>query len=778
MGLEWVKCNLLRKGTQSASAHRFLPQRRRGASSTVGSDVAGSAPAASSSLKQSAYVIAERMEPSGCSCLLVGHRRRQSFSSSPPAHQRCRVVLPGVAPGTVLRTRASVLEWIRKCRQLPASTEYSVLMKGGKRVARHAADMGLPALPCGMAATNACQRCPWMAVGVGGESATTKHANWRASLHSAVRKAVGSLTSADGAAGIRRTHDDVMRCCSFSEPFSVAVTPNRLLGLQLFFLPVESTESPPSSRSDLANSSMPSHGTPPADRAAVRIEREGLSSPLSVTSQVCHGESTPSVAASGGSKGLYHTGLNFTQECLLESLEQKRLVSAFERWAAHLPISTQASLLGVFISQPFTSGPHLATMTALQVILAVERNTDVLGMHSPLCGPSHPVDLLSTEEQQLVEVITAAAPLVHEVEVLVWIQDACNEAQRTTAGETALHRLYPAVCRNASLEELQCETWRGRTDSARDEAEVHEVQRGSASQAVRCWCHAWSREISVSVSPYHAAISAVSSRWWSEARRRRSLSGGISANSATSSPALSTRSAAGNGVQTSAGGCSRRLPWVPTFWRHPGALDACCSVLFSLILEDMTFPIGETSVVAGSGALPRPESIEVHAPALSERALVSTGAHVGAGAGQTVLDGAVVALAREARRLAASSRESEGTGHLFSSAGLFSPTSSSSVSSPTPRRVLVSVRGGDGTAKGLPTTFVEEVLRSARAQPVRLCFYECTLSMNASALATQASAAILHAQRIGLRVSVNTGIVDVDPLASSYVAYACVSLRL
>lgn len=775
MKLEWIKRKLLRKSARAAAGHCVAQSRRSAASPIVDGDATTSSPTASPSLKQSAYVIAERMEPSGCACLLVG-RRRQKPSLSLPASPRRRVVIPGIVPGTVLRTRASVVEWIHKCRQLPASTEYTVLMRSGKQVPRHAADAGLAALPCGLAAANACQRCPWMAVGNSGESAAAKHTCWRTSLESAARNMWASSAIADGATTLTRTHDDAMRCCSFLEPFAIQVTPNRLLGLQLFFVPLEWTDSPASSRSRLAGSAAPACGTPAAATAVVCIEREGLSRPLSVAAHVCRREPASPAAASGGVAELSPEALDLTQECLLESLEQKRLVPALQRWATQLPTSTQARLLGVFISQPFTWAPHSETTTSLQVILVVERNTDVLGMQSPLCSPSHPADLLSTEERQLVEVVTAAAPLINEVEVLVWVQSTCGEARGTAAAETALHRLYPTLSRDALPADVRCEDWQNGCDLVKGGTEARELVRGQVTQTVRCWCQPLRKELSVNLPPYHAALCAVPLPWFGKACRRRPQSRPSSEHRTASSPALDIGAAAGKAERAFASACSQRLPWVPTFWRHPGALDACCSVLLSVLLEGTILPTRATSAVTESDTPRRPGSVEVCAPRLSAHLFAAAEADVGAAAGQTILDGAVVALAGEAERVVALSGKSEQAGHFASCGAPLPPTSFSELSAP--RRVLVSVREGDGAATAVTTAFVKQVLGSVHTQPARLCLYECTSTMKAAALGAQVAATLQHAQRVGQSVSVDTGIVDVDPLASSFVAYACVSVHV
>ncbi|GET91688.1 hypothetical protein, conserved [Leishmania tarentolae] len=769
----WIKGKLVRKRAQAAAGLSTAQYPRSRASSLVGGGPTTPSPTGPAPLKQSAYVIAERMVPSGCSCLLVG-RRQQKLPSSSPISSRHRVVIPGIVPGTVLRTRASVIEWMHKCKQLPASTEYTVLMRSGKQVPRHASDAGLAALPCELAATNACQRCPWMGVGNSSESARPKHACWRASLESAVRNMWASTAIPHCGETLTRTYDDTMRCCSFLEPFAVKVTPNRLLALQLFFVSLKCNDSAALSRSPLADSAAPACGTPAAATTMLYVEREGVSRPLSVTAHACQREPVTSATASGGVAQLSSGTLNAMQDCLLESLEQKRLVPALQRWATQLPTSTQGRLLGAFISQPFTWASHSEATTSLQVILVVDRNTDVLGMQSPLCTPSHPADLLSTEEKELVEVVTAAAPLLHEIEVLVWVQSTCTDARQTSTGETVLHRLYPTISRDVLLANVQCETFQDGCVAVKNETEAGELQRGQVTQMVRCWCHPLQKELSVNLPPYHAALCAISLPWLCKVDRHRHQPRHTFEHK-TSSPSLYTDSAPGNAARASASVCPQRLPWVRTFWRHAGALDACCSVLLSVLLGSTISPAKTTFAATESDTTHRSEIVEVRAPSLSAHSFAPAEADISAVAGQTILDSAVVALAREATRIVARSEESDQASSFSSCGALLPPTSFSSWS--TPRRVLVSVREDDGAVTAMTTAFVNEVLGSVHRRPVCLCFYECTSTMKTAALGAQVARTLYHAQRAGHSVSVKSGIVDVDPLASSFVAYACVSVH-
>ncbi|CAD2215994.1 hypothetical protein ADEAN_000345200 [Angomonas deanei] len=114
--------------------------------------------------------------------------------------------------------------------------------------------------------------------------------------------------------------------------------------------------------------------------------------------------------------------------CLLLSLEQKRLSLCLTTWASTLPTSARQALRGAFVCQ----SPH----SQLSVTVWMEKDVHFTGQQSPLCGPSHPADVLSVEEQKLIDAVLQAAPLVREVAV-----DVCFIEEGTA------ERLHPSLQR-------------------------------------------------------------------------------------------------------------------------------------------------------------------------------------------------------------------------------------------------------------------------------------------------------------------------------------------
>ncbi|KAK7195816.1 hypothetical protein NESM_000512700 [Novymonas esmeraldas] len=768
MTLEWVRQQLLRTGTQAALGRRTSRRHGRApvmfTAAAATSDVGPTAPP-----RKSAYVIAERMVPSGCSCVLVGRRapppaaRRDASapapSATPSASSRRRVVLPGVAPGTVLRTRASVVEWVHRSQQLPPPTEYTVLLRGGRRAPLHTTEAALPTLPCQAAATNTCMRCPWMALasGSGGggddQGARAKQACWRASVHDALRNVCAAAARDGDAAAV--THTTLAQQCCFLEPYISTIAPNRLQGLQLFF----QNES-----SSLTTSSANTAATATTTAAAVpmvHVRREGTSHTTAATPWfIAAGEADP------------------VRGCLLESLEQKRLVPALQLWAAQLPMSAQMHLCGALVSQPAATATrsrggggggaaaaavdsHSCAPTVLQVVLAVERCSDVLGWQSPLCGPSHPADLLSTEEQRLVEAVTTAAPLVDDIEVMVLVLDSSSRAASAAAAgpeavaDTArVHRLYPALRRDETLLDFRSDAWQDAVNAGAKESATARGRRTRAAPSVRCWCPPLKRELTAPLPRCHAALCAAPLSWVADRRHGRPRSSRSAAPPTAASPTLAA--------------LPPPLPSVPTFWRHPGALDACCSVLLCILLDGIASSSFTTAAAASEAPACRPARIDVLTSSVPPQRYVSTtAADAGAVSGQGLLDGALRLLAKEASR------------SLAADAALASGAAASDEAmsgSPSPRHAFVSVRDGDEVTTSAAIKLVREALSSPSARPVRLCLYECTSTMLPTALSRQLATMLHDVQRAGRAMSVDAGVVDVDPLSSSFVAYACATL--
>lgn len=771
MRLEWVKQQLLRGAAAAAGASRTASHRPSGAG-TAG--------------KSSAYVIAESMEPAGCSCVVVTPQRRsgpqnealrddtalpeeqsarQKTSASPALHTRHRVTLPGITPGTILRTRATVAAWMRSARQLPAAEQYTVVMRDGCRMSgKLGSSVPLPALPCRHASAQTCVRCPWMALQVQQRTKAAKQKAWRASLQDAVRNcwaaAMQKARNSNGGRGAAVQHlsykyEDVMNCFVFLEPLATPVQSNKLQALQLVFRqsvpqqqPLSSHDSVAVATSDVRSHEGELHEKNGEDVARIELVREG-------TALDDEGDTSAAV------------------DCLLETLEQKRLVLYLQRWAAQLPASMQDRLHGVFISQPTAtvnspaaaneSAPYSKNTSSLQVVLVVQHNPDALGLQSPLCGPAHPADLLSTEEQQLVGVVTAAAPVLADIEVVVCIRgDASQGEERAAAAfDVGVHVLYPTLNRAGCLRQLQCRRDDKWTASSADDG-ARKVTRSSedaAALVVRCWCEPLEKELQARLAPYHAALSAVPELWLAVAEHHR----GAAQLSSTRSSPRPNRSPA--------------LPWVQTFWRHPAALDTCCSVLMSLLLEEVEEGAGNVRGSAAAAVAPQlakstvkqsPWTVAVHALEGCGAAGPSP-AEVGALAGQRILDAALRSFIRQTAAAAAVSSPAAAATCVADNTA-----KQCGVSSRTPQRMLISINDC-GRQITIPAD-VEAVLTQPLVQPLRLCLYTCTSTMTTERLSECIASIAQTALSGGKAARVRTGVIDVDPLSSSYVAYAQVDL--
>ncbi|KPA84985.1 hypothetical protein ABB37_01421 [Leptomonas pyrrhocoris] len=716
------------------------------------------------------------MEPLGCSCVLVTQRdmreAKSSFNEntstekatkapqqSSPSHTRHRVTLTGITPGTVLRTRASVAAWVRTAHQLPSPEQYTIVMRDGQRVPAAASfghSVSLPVLPCRRASALTCAQCPWMALQERQQSKSAKQRAWRTSLTGAVRNcwsaALSSATEEPAKEGDDRKdgrtphvsphiYTQMMSCISFLAPLATPVPSNRLQALQLQFcrrLQQGGTGTAIAAATELSRRDI--HLCTIHDRAVIHLLREGA-----ITSN-----ESGSAAMDGAA--------DRRSDCLLETLEQKRLVSFLQRWAAKLPTSMQDRLHGVFISQPNTT-TTLSAATAsssLHVVLVVERDLSVLGMQSPLCGSAHPADLLSAEEQQLVGVVTSAAPLLADVEVLVCILGESSLVHSPTgAPEACVHVLYPTLNRAGSIEQLQHGNCGGSSTVKEPDSctKITQLRDASSALHVRCWCEPLEKELQARLSPYHAAFSAVPHTWLT-------LGDGKEAeNPARAQPPPLRHS-------------PNALPWVPTFWRHPAALDMCCSALMSLLLEEMEDRVC-LSPTATKDSLRTPKVIEVQTPLSIEirpvHSSLTAGASaedIGAFAGQRILDAALQSLSCEATVFSSLTEPRRASENMQENHALRT----------VPQHVLVSVSDSSSDATG--TADVEAALTASLTMPVRLCLYSCTANMKTEKLSARVASIVQMAVSCRTVVRVRAGIIDVDPLSSSYVAFAQVDLTL
>ncbi|KPI85235.1 hypothetical protein ABL78_5718 [Leptomonas seymouri] len=771
MRLEWVKQQLQRRASAAVSC--VAPHRRK---------------AAATAHKSSAYIIAEAMEPSGCSCVIVTPRALrekksafhyglrsdealapQQVSEQRPSssHTRSRVTLPGIAPGTILRTRASVAEWVRTSHQLPAPDHYTIVMRGGKRVpAKSGASnpVSLPVLPCRRASDQTCAQCPWMALQERQQFKAAKHKAWNSSLMGAVRNCwTAALSSAKERSvssdnhgkrmtlhSSQHTYAQVMDCFSFLEPLAIPVHSNRLQALQLQFRRrLQQVELNTATAEESELSGRNTHSSTVEDPSALHLIREG------------------SRAGDEGSLSATDRASYIHMDCPLETLEQKRLIPLLQRWATQLPTSMQERLHSVLISQPSstalvatsqTSAPHSSdggdVKTSLHVVLVVESNPDLLGLQSPLCAPAHPADLLSAEEQQLVGAVTSAAPLLANIEVLVCILgDRLNAHFSASAPDACVQVLYPTLDRQGCVEQLQCSS-RGGCSAPRQTDSHAKPKRWLDSSPVlsaQCWCEPLGKELQVHLSPYHAALSAVPHTWLT-------LGGGEELESPQRAPPQQLRAS------------THACPWVPTFWRHPGALDVCCSVLMSLLLEELegsAFLINSVATVNTLSPNPaagqKPCSLDIR-PIGGRLAAGARAADIGALAGQRILDTALQALAHEAASFSSSMEELKFMGYLEEKGW---PLNS-------PRRMLLSVNDCSSEIAAIANAGM--ALEAPLTTPLRLCLYSCTSTMRTEQLSARIASIVHKALSSGNEARVRTGVIDVDPLSSAYVAFAQVDL--
>lgn len=225
------------------------------------------------------------------------------------------------------------------------------------------------------------------------------------------------------------------------------------------------------------------------------------------------------------------------QGCLFATLEQKQLLSLLTQWSQRLTAMQRQSLRHVYIAQP-RNGPE-SWDAHLSVVVLMEKDTQTWGEQSPLCGPSHPDAVLSTPEQQLVEAVMKAAPLLKRMDVFTAFTDG------------HIHQLYPKVHRSGSVGPYSDVFW----------------SSGTAQRILSCVC-----------GPLGAAVSVTLPAWHSHVHYALFGSPGAA-------PTASCN------VWSDNWGVRNTL----SLWRHQNALAATCSVALSLLWDG----VDPTSVAVG-----------------------------------------------------------------------------------------------------------------------------------------------------------------------------------
>ncbi|CCW60305.1 unnamed protein product [Phytomonas sp. EM1] len=406
---------------------------------------------------------------------------------------KSRVTLPGVTPGMVLQASLSSYHSIVNEARLPDARYCSVLnFKPQDRRLRLRSSPFQP-LPCMSAARRSCEHCPWM-VSSAFNSAELKSEALRRVLHTVAEAASSSRQHQT----TRTAYNAPM--VHFLEPLSVPVKPHSLQELELVY-------------------------SPSNDGGGGALVEEKENRGFSFVATTCEGYST-------------------VRGCFLLTLEEKRLIFSLNRWAAQLPAVMRGSLKMAYVAQlssetsvrgdPGVGLQELRWQSTLSLVVLLNRDVHNWGPQSPLCGPNHPPDLLSHEEQALVDAVLAAAPLQKDIHVLVCLD------------ENELEVLYPVVNRGVRWEDI--------ANCAQGSPPGIPVR-----PALRCICGSME-------APVHVPFPGLHNHLCYNLHRRylhRSMPKDESAKDLL---------------------CAAR----PVFWRHSEALSTACSAVATLLLGSDT----------------------------------------------------------------------------------------------------------------------------------------------------------------------------------------------
>lgn len=751
MNVDWVGQQLLRSN---------LPQQLRRAVGRRGLETGHSR-----SHQPKLYIIGERMVSGGCTCLLVQSGKTAAPSKDAaaatvstwqdekalPSSQRRRVVLPGMLPKTVVVTKPEYFSFIVDAKRLPPPSHCARVSAASPQ--RHNSTPLQP-LPCPNAASGTCRQCPWMAPAMASRSSFYKSQLLQRSLQRTLRDLPEGRghRSGDTAMVSRREswngHDDQsLRSSSpplqLMEPFTISAKLGYRQGLQFILAPKK------------RDSAATPCSSPSAPRPTVEVIIEGFSA----------AEAVGDLAADS-----VNASARYSSSCMLMTLEQHRLVTALRAWASEYygtGSPQEQSPLLVCISQPSLRGALNPWDSSLHVTVVVRRSGDTMDVCSPLCGPSHPSDLLSNAEQMLVDAVLGAAPLIKAVEISVAVASSPFFLSEHGDGATdaAVHTLYPRLRRDfASLRDYRSFLEGGE----------------AAMQQLECWCHPLGQSVDFCLPVSHPSL-----RWLSTTERQHQTY----TVSATAPPMPFSL------LQRLSSVC------VDLFWRHPSSLDACCSVLLSCLLDGL---IPTTSTTVSSGAAPiqllygsrssgDEELFQSGLQCDSGEAL--TAERRGAIVGQWMVEDAIAVILaklqnrmRHLFRTGATTRSVDGCAgscdgdeRLLSSAPLSTSRPSSTVAVLSVSSTSSNNRGGesDGVAS-LVRALLRRICTGASQKPMgvlRLFFFSCSASMDVDGIC-QAVSAVVTAE-VNLPVSIlniSAGVVDADPLSSSFVAYCTVDL--
>lgn len=422
--------------------------------------------------------------------------------------------------------------------------------------------------------------------------------------------------------------------------------------------------------------------------------------------------------------------------CLLSTLEQKRLQASLTRWAQQLPTSMRQALQEVSIAQPSHPCARQPWESDLAVRVRVERDVLFWGPQSPFCGPSQPPRVLAVEEQKLLDAVLGAAPLIKQIVVEVEFMDS---------GE--IDELYPHLRRAA---DTATDSGTHAVDSVAFHGDSHVRKPPSFSVGccftLACWCAPLQCEVSV-----HLPLATFFPRY--RANRKE----------------LTLRS---NSL---------------AFWRQATALEAACSVLTSLCLDG----IGKVTELTNTALYIYDHQPPQHAEASQGQQREGVAA---AAEGTAVLASALSAVLCELFSAhAPSAAVYRCTGKRVAPVQPSSEQASCTTQSAThaPSRVMVAAVLTDGgfDSAALLRLLHHHVCPAASEAKVRVLLVQCSADLTMHPLKSVLETLVSPTRGVARQKAkeesatwqvdaVRCGLVDVDPLAASFVPYVVLDLSV
>lgn len=679
------------------------------------------------------FISGKRMTPRGCECLvsLAEVSRGGPPSASRPATSTAvlrgrRAVLPGVAPGELLRTRPTFYDSLtaldggaatlpRHCHTLRLER------REGRRPGASSAFLVVAPrrpLPCAAASCGSqCQLCPWMAVGAE-MSGSIKGEAVREAVDAALREAAATVVP------------------KHLDPFTVAVQTHYLQEAELTF--VREREAGLDDDGVGGRSSREPTGSQGHFELVTTLPGASPGTSAKTTSQKrpTRRLDQRATAAAARQRRTSRSGQRVLDQCPLATLEQKRLGPSLDRWAARLPTAMRNAIGSAYISQftlprgPCVKGRQSRNEadgdgeeeeeerkrrpweSSLLVTLTMHKDVEAWGPQSPLCGPSHPADVLAVEEQRLVDAVLAAAPLVQSIAVHVLFTPKPGCEHPFSDGDVGLlDCLYPVTVRRVAAADIL-------------KARHRRLRQFGPPREVVCYCPSLEG-----------------------GEERRAYLPGLHSSVLWQGLILSSLSS-GRGSPPA----PTPAPPLASFWRHRGAVDAAVSLLFSLLLS------------SASGA------VRVVPPTLCA---LSTNPDTGPASMLLAL-----AMSRMAESLAPMvSEATEGEGEAATPSP--TPSSSSCDGAGSEEMSLAAVLNDAESDVAALLHRLSPLFSGRGRRRARVLLVQCSTDTKAS-LVQHALAAVIgycESENHTSAIALEAGVVDVDSLSAAFVGYAFLELQ-